>query len=134
MTAPGFVVVGHVVKDVLADGWRLGGTSTFAAVQAQRLGLHAGIVTRVGASLDLEADLPGVALAGRPSSSTTCFENVYEDGNRRQRVLEQADEIEASDVPKEWQRAPVVLLGPVCGEAAPDLSTLFGGSLAGLRQ
>jgi len=132
VATPDFVVVGHVVLDVAPQGWRLGGTATFAAVQAQRLGLRAGIVTRVGSEVALETELPGIALAGGPSSDTTRFENLYEGGRRRQRVLAQADVVSEADVPQAWRDAPTVLLGPVCGEAPPSLANAFGSGIVGV--
>ena len=132
MAAPQFVVVGHAVRDLLPGGWRLGGTVTFAAVQARRLGLRAGVVTRVGPELSLKQALPRIALAGRPADASTCFENVYEGGHRRQRVPQQAPLVEAEDVPAAWREAPIVLLGPVCGELPPGLGELFPGSLVGV--
>lgn len=132
MTTPDFVVIGHVVKDLLPEGWRLGGTATYAAVQARRLELSVGVVTRAGPDLDLASALPEVTIAGRPSATTTCFANIYEHGRRHQRVPDQAEPVEAEDVPADWRKAPIVLLGPVCGEAPPELSLAFEGSLTGV--
>ena len=132
MTAPEFVVIGHVVRDVALKGWRLGGTATFAAVQARRLGLKAGMVTRFGPDVSRK-DLPRkVAVAGRPSMSSTSFENVYQEGRRRQRVPAQAEMIEPDDVPRDWRRAPVTLIGPVCGEAPADLDACLSSPLIGV--
>ena len=105
MATPTFVVVGHVVRDIVPDGWRLGGTATYASVQAQRLGLPVGIVTHVAADVKLSELLPGIAIAGSPSSASTTFQNVYERGKRKQRVLTHAAAITEDDVPKEWRAA-----------------------------
>jgi hypothetical protein len=131
-TTPEFVVVGHVVRDLLSRGWRLGGTVTFAAVQGQRLGLRAGVVTRCGPELDLKKELPRIAVAGRRAETSTCFENVYEEGRRRQRVPQQAPDIGEEDVPGTWREAPIALLGPVCGELPVDLGKVFSKSLVGV--
>jgi sugar/nucleoside kinase (ribokinase family) len=132
VASPEFVVVGHVVRDLLSRGWRLGGTVTFAAVQAQRLGLRAGVVTRAGPELDLKKELPRITIAGRPAEQTTCFENVYEGGVRRQRIPLQAPGIMREDVPDAWREAPIALLGPVCGELPVDLGRAFTRGLAGV--
>ncbi len=110
----------------------MGGAVTFAARQAQRLSLRAGIVTRAGPDAALETLLPGVALAGRPSMESTSFENVYDGAHRRQRVLVQAEAITAEDVPPAWRAAPIVLLGPVCGEVSPGFGATFPRSLVGV--
>ena len=99
----------------------MGGTATFAAVQAQRLGLRVGVVTRAGPELSLSALLPGVMFAGGASNCATSFENTYEGGHRRQLVPSQAEPLTRGDVPSDWRDAPIVLLGPVCGEVPPEL-------------
>ena len=38
MTTPDYVVVGHVTKDLRPGGFTMGGTATYAAAAAQRLG------------------------------------------------------------------------------------------------
>lgn len=122
MTTPDLVAIGHIVKD-LGPGrgrWRLGGTVTFAAVQAQRLGLRAGIVTRAAGDVDPRAALPGIDVSVTPCSVTTSFENIYVDNRRRQRVPKQAAPISYDEVPAGWRSAPIVLLGPVCGELPAD--------------
>ncbi len=129
MTTPEFVVVGHVVRDLMPAGSRLGGTATFAAAQAHRLGLDCGIVTRTGPDMSLADALPGVPTAGRPADVTTSFENSYEGPHRRQRVPMQAPGIEAEDVPPDWREASIVLIGPVCGEIQGVDAGLFPDSL-----
>ncbi|MHB8684232.1 MAG: PfkB family carbohydrate kinase [Dehalococcoidia bacterium] len=128
MTPPDFVVVGHAVRDVAPEGWRLGGTVTFAAVQAHRLGLSVGVVTAAGADLDVQAEVPFAQVVQHLTASTTCFENVYVGGQRRQSVRSRADAIPRDVVPDAWRRAPIVLLGPVLSELAPDFSTLFASA------
>lgn len=130
--APDFVVVGHVVRDLVPNGWRLGGTATYAAAQAQRLGVGVGIVTRAGRDFDLEHVLPDVELAGAPSSETTTFQNVYERGIRRQRVLAVAEPMTIDDIPHQWLSASMVLLGPVCGEVPAEMSSALHSALLGV--
>jgi len=108
--------VGHVVEDLTPHGPRLGGTATFAALQAHRLGYTAGIVTRATAETLDNPLLNDIELAGRDSDTTTTFENTYDDTGRHQRVNRRAEPITDEDVPPEWRNAKLVLLGPVCGE------------------
>ena len=82
-----FVVVGHVTRDVAIatamlrrrhgdsataepEGWRLGGTVTFAAVQAHRLGMGVGVVTSASdeVMVRLREALPFAEVRGRSSS------------------------------------------------------------------
>lgn len=129
MAQPDFIVVGHIVQDLVPGGWRLGGTAAFAATQARRLGLSVGVVTRKRPDLNLEAWLPGVQTAGRPSRETTAFENAYLDRRRRQRVPRRAEPLDMEDVPDGWRAAPIALLGPVCGEVPAGIGQCFDGEL-----
>jgi sugar/nucleoside kinase (ribokinase family) len=94
--------------------------------------VRAGVVTRAGPELSLRRALPGIAVAGRAAGATTCFENVYEAGGRRQRVPERAPELSEEDVPESWRAAPIVLLGPVCGEVPGRLARMFSSALVGV--
>ncbi len=131
MTVPRFVAVGHVVQDLAPGGWRLGGTVTFAAVQAQRLGIDAGVVTVAEPSLNLPERLPGVAVAGR-DDGVTRFENVYIDARRVQYVRGRAEPLTLEDVPPAWRRAPIALVGPVCAEVPASLPAGLECALIGV--
>ena len=120
MATPDFVVIGHVARDIVPGGWRLGGTAAFAAVQARRLRYAPGVVTRTSPAVDLPTALPHTQFAGRASITTTCFENVYADGERTQRVPEQAEWLSMEDVPAAWRAVPIVLVGGLCGEVPPN--------------
>jgi sugar/nucleoside kinase (ribokinase family) len=90
------------------------------------------MVTRFGPDVT-KRDLPRqVAVAGRPSMSSTSFRNVYDAGRRRQRVPTQADAIAPDDIPRDWRAAPITLIGPVCGEAPPDLDACLSSPLIGV--
>jgi sugar/nucleoside kinase (ribokinase family) len=132
MTRPDFLVMGHVVKDVVPGGWRLGGTAAYASLQASRLGLRTAVVTSAPGSMDLAALLPGVEVHRVPSRRATTFRNCYQDGERRQFVLGEARSLAVADVPDVWRGTPIVLLGPVCGEVPPEATSLFAGSLVGV--
>lgn len=132
MTRPDFVVIGHVVKDLVPGGWRLGGTATYAALQATRLGLTAAVVTSAPGRMNLPALLPGVQVHRVPSRRATTFLNLYRRGHRTQSVLAQARALDPSDVPDDWLAAQIVLLGPVCGEVPAEAASLFPHRLVGV--
>lgn len=132
MTTPDIVVVGHVVQDLTPQGSRLGGAATFASVQARRLGCSVGVVTRARQDVLQDPQLSGIEFAGRSSETTTTFENTYDSASRQQRVSTKAGSIIAADVPVDWQKARTVLLGPVCGEVAHDISRIFTNGLIGI--
>src|SRR5438128_1490214 len=84
---PTFLTIGHATRDLLAGNtFSPGGTVTFAALTARRLGLTAAIVTRADETLlaELPTFLPQIALATRVSPVSTTFENRYADGFRVQ--------------------------------------------------
>jgi sugar/nucleoside kinase (ribokinase family) len=127
-TAPGFLTIGHITRDIHPDGpFSLGGTVTFAALTAYRLGLVPAIVTRADA--DLLADLPSrllaICLAAQSSTATTSFSNIYHEGFRTQFLRARADMLQVEDVPESWRDAPIVLLGPLDQELSPELVRLF---------
>jgi sugar/nucleoside kinase (ribokinase family) len=123
--APQFVAVGHITRDMLACGERVGGTVTFAALTARRLDLRAAVVTSAGPDLDWATTLAGIEVICVPGGATTAFANEYAGGARRQRLLGRATPLRATDVPQAWRSAPYALIGPVAGECAPDLVDAF---------
>lgn len=131
MDTPRFVVVGHAVRDLADDDWRLGGTVTYAALQAQRLNVCSAIVTRTGGEIPFADLLPAIDITDHRDDHSTCFENVYQDGHRRQHAPLRASPLTSEDIPDCARRAEVVLLGPVCGEVPPGMGLLFPNSLVG---
>jgi 1D-myo-inositol 3-kinase len=126
--APEFLTAGHITQDIQPGGsFSLGGTVTFSAITASRLGLTAAIVTCVGSQLlaDLPTQLPGIELSVHPSPATTTFVNRYHDGFRIQYLRDRAEPLHIEDVPDNWRNAPVVLLGPVAQELPLEFMTLF---------
>ncbi|MBK9093486.1 MAG: ribokinase [Anaerolineae bacterium] len=128
-----FLVIGHITRDVLpAGGFAQGGTATYAAVTAQRLGVQAAILTRAAPDFPLTPDLDDITLERLPSADTTTFENRYFDGHRRQVVHTVAPPLTVADVPAAWRTIPIVLLGPIAQEVDPALASAFPGSLLGV--
>ncbi len=133
MLTPDFLVIGHVARDV-GPGWpgdgshTLGGAVTYAAATARRLGLSAAVVTSAANDVDLARALPGAALRVKPAEATTTFRNEYGNG-RRQRLYSAAGPITRADVPAQWRRARLVLLGPLIGEVPADLGACFPGAI-----
>ena len=127
-SVPEFLTIGHVTRDVHPDGtFTLGGTVTFAAVTAYRLGLVAAIVTCADAALitSLPSLLPDISLVVRPSAATTTFANQYNKGFRTQYLRARSDEQRIEDVPPSWRDIPIVLLGPLAQELSQEFVTLF---------
>jgi hypothetical protein len=132
MAAPEFLVVGHLVKDVVDNDWRPGGTVFYAALVAAKLGLRTAVLTSAGREVDASAALPGIEVAVSPSPRSTVFQNVYKEGRRTQFVRSIADAISLEALPEDWRETPIVLLGPVIDEVDDSFVTAFPHSLLGL--
>jgi sugar/nucleoside kinase (ribokinase family) len=116
---PEFLTIGHVTRDVHADGsYSIGGTVSFAALTAYQLGLAAAIVTCADVELltKLPAHLPQIGIAGHTSPATTTFANQYHEGFRIQYLHARAGLITPEDIPDSWRTAPIVLIGPLAQE------------------
>ena len=134
---PDYLVLGHVAKDLAWEGDDAspGGTVTYSAITAQRLGLQAAIVTACAPQDDHLLDAArreGVWVFVASSPFTTTFRNTYDEaGKRTQVIFAQAATIHLRDVPPPWLSAPIVHLGPVAqelpGEIAPQLPNCLLG-------
>jgi pfkB family carbohydrate kinase len=84
-----FLAVGHLTVDEDSDGSapRLGGAVAYASLTAARLGLSSGAITSVGADFPFWSELVEVEVHYAPARTTTTFENTYDAGERRQRIL-----------------------------------------------
>jgi hypothetical protein len=128
LPTPEFLTIGHITRDIHLDGsFSLGGTVTYAALTAHRLGLAAAIVSCADPQLiaELPSLLPHIRLQIHPSPQTTTFANQYTEGYRIQYLHACATALCKSDVPTAWLTAPIVLLGPLIQELSPDFVSLF---------
>lgn len=134
LSTPDFLVIGHVCRDVLsgASGFRPGGSVFYAAATAARLGYSVGVVTAGGPEVDALRELPGTAVINLDTDKSTSFENVYEEGRRRQYLRHLAPAIPIHLVPAEWMKAPLVHIAPVANEVPLEMFRLFPKSLVGV--
>ena len=92
---PVLLSVGHVVWDRVDGKDVLGGSVSYAALTARRLGWDAAVLTAASADFVGERDLPGVAVHARPSQNTTRFVNRYDaSGLRQQYLLSRAEDVD----------------------------------------
>ncbi len=128
-----FLAIGHVTRDLLTNDpekspYTLGGTVSFAAVTAVRLGRHPTVITRAGPDVDL-SPLPAEArVLALPSPVTTTFANIYTEDGRIQYCYATALPIRAEDIPAELRQPRIVLLGPIANEIEPDVAAIFSQS------
>lgn len=130
---PSLLAIGHATRDLLPEGgWRLGGSVTFAALAASRLGLRPAVLTSGTSELIRalgEVLPPDVSVAAVPAAADTTFENIYVDGARRQHLRARAEPLTRAAIPEAWREAPVVLLAPLAQEIEPDVAGAFPGAL-----
>jgi len=126
-----YLAIGHLAVDLTPSGPRLGGTVVYAALTARALGLRVGIVTACAADAPLAA-LEGIPVVSIPSEHSTTFENIPVENGRRQILHHQAAALSFENIPPVWRQTPIVHVGPIAQELAPDLPQELAASLLGL--
>jgi hypothetical protein len=131
---PDFLIIGHITQDLRPDGsLSLGGTVSYAATTAHRLGYRVGVATSTGPDLDVSQVLPYAQVACHRADATTVFENIYIDGVRKQILHRRAGVLGCQQIPPGWKQTPIVHLGPLDQEIAGDMFHCFDpGSLIGV--
>jgi 1D-myo-inositol 3-kinase len=123
------LLLGNVTRDLIDPkdfaNYRLGGTVTFAAAVAARLGRRPTVITYAAADTDFSALPPTTELHVLPSKTTTTFANIYTSHGRIQYCYTPAPQIVAADIPLVMRRPSIVLMGPIADEIAPDVAALF---------
>lgn len=123
------LIIGHVTRDLINPDvqteYLLGGTVSFAAITALRLGRSPTVLTSAADDVDLSALPADVKMHVLPSQRTTTFANVYTPQGRIQYSYAQASTIRAEHVPTALRRPGVVLLGPLVGEVEADVAAIF---------
>ena len=127
-TAPGYLVAGHLVQDVVAGGFTPGGTALYATVAARRLGVETAVLTSAAPDADLSV-LEGAHVCVIPAEQSTSMENRYGPGGRVQYLFSRATLLVPEHVPAEWLGTPIVHLGPIADEVDPTIATLFPRAL-----
>jgi sugar/nucleoside kinase (ribokinase family) len=123
------LLLGNVTRDLQQPGdfsaYQLGGTVTFAAAVAARLGRRPTVITYAAPDTNFSVMPPGTELIVLPSATTTAFANIYTPQGRIQYCYTPAPEIVAADVPLAMRCPRIALLGPIADEIAPDVAAIF---------
>ena len=116
----------------------MGGTATYAGLVAAALGRRVGILTSAGDDFD-PAPFAAPPFGERMTVQccrgphTTTFENRYTPEGRLQLLHRTAMPLTPDMIPPEWRSVPLVHIGPVAGECAPEWVSFFaGGAFVGL--
>jgi sugar/nucleoside kinase (ribokinase family) len=129
---PDYLVIGHITRDLYNGGYKIGGTATFSALTAHSLGLRAGIISSNGPDIELGIFPTAISIVVRPCPASTTFQNIYQDGHRRQYIGSRADVLGQADVPADWRTSPIVHLGPLDQEVDDTVVDCFPNALIGL--
>lgn len=134
LDTPDLVVVGHVCRDVVREspGWRVGGAVYYAASTAAKLGATVGVVTAGGPEIEALRELPRCIVISMQTGRSTSFENLYQEGTRRQFLRALAPPIQVESVPAEWRKSPIALLAPVADEVRPSMIRAFPQAMIGV--
>lgn len=132
--APRLVLAGHVTRDEIAGGTRLGGPSSYCGLAAARLGVPAAIVTVAPPGDPLlrplrEAPL-GLHIA--PGEVMTTFALHQARGERTLFLKARARSLAANDVPIQVRGAPVAFVGPVAAECERAFVAALGARFVGV--
>jgi hypothetical protein len=125
-----YLMIGHITRDEMPHGPRLGGTATFSGLTARALGLRVGLVTSWAADLSL-GPLSEIPIVNLPAEYSTTFENINTSEGRIQSIFHVANSIDLNLIPEAWLNTPIVHLGPVAQEVEPTLVRHFSNSLIG---
>jgi len=133
-----FLSIGHFTHDIVGSELILGGAAAYSSTTARKLGFNAGVVTAVGRNFlhyDKLCDVSLAVIGEMDKSSweypTTTFENIYENGVRRQFIRGVSAIIYADHVPAKWCSTGIVYLCPVANEVDPSVVHKFPDSIIG---
>jgi hypothetical protein len=129
-TPPDYLIIGHITKDQVEGGYRLGGTAVYSGVLAHRMGLNVAVYTSGASDLALDI-LEGIEIINQPGPGTTTFINEYTPEGRVQRLLDRAEVLDPSQIPTRWTRAKIIHLAPVARELPLSAGGLFPGGYLG---
>ena len=130
-----FVAIGHVTIDHIDGRRRLGGAAAFASLTASRLGLRTGVVTSAGPGFPYWEALRGIEIHWEEAARSTEFANLYEGGERRQRVLGHAAPLTEASLGSLGGRLrddAAVLYCPVVHETELPLAPISPKGLSGV--
>ncbi len=126
---PDYLTIGHIAKDIIPNGAILGGTCGYSAVTAHRLGQRVAAITSYTEGIPSLEVMNGVSIKNVPARDNTTFENIYEDGKRRQKWWATSSHLTLDHIPPAWRVAPIVHLAPLSQEMSPALCGDFPDSL-----
>ncbi len=127
-------IIGHLTRDISADGYTIGGAVSYSGITARRLGAEVSVLTRAHPDDVRFLEAEGIQVYNLPTQVYTTFHNVYHKDIRIQQVLAVAGPIMEKEVPPEIYEADVLLLAPVAQEVDPAIAVHARNTLAATPQ
>jgi len=127
-------IIGHLTRDILEDGYAIGGAVSYSGVTARRLGADVTVLTRANPDDVRILEDEGIRVINLPTDVYTTFLNVYYKDIRTQQLISVAAPIMAADVPSEVYEADMLLLAPVAQEVDPAITQFVRNQLAATPQ
>jgi sugar/nucleoside kinase (ribokinase family) len=130
VTAPDYLLIGHITADLTPTGRVPGGTVSYALRTAWAFGLQVGVLTSTTRGEPLLDELRPYAseIVSLPATETTTYENIYSPAGRVQYVRGVAAPITRADIPTQFMDAPLVHFAPIAGEIDPEVAHDFRGA------
>ena len=130
-STPTYLLIGTVTKDIQDDGgFTTGGTVTYAATIAQKMGWTPVIITRAASDFVPPVHLADATWHVLPASDTTTYRNDYYPEGRIQTIGPIAEGmIRGSDVPSKYRQADLIHLCPLAQDVDPEVTSVFPKAL-----
>jgi len=126
-----YLVIGHITRDLTPEGPIMGGTASFSTLTAKAVGLKVGVVTSWGCDIPL-GPMGKIPIINQPTETSTTFKNISTSNGRLQIIQNIAKPLHNASIPSNWFNTPIVHLGPIAREIAPELVELFPNSMIGV--
>jgi hypothetical protein len=126
-----YLVIGHITNDKTKSGYQIGGTAAYAAKTAQVLGCNPGILTSCAINTMDLSKIASIPVFSPNNSTTTIFENLLIDHQRKQIIHQWAGPITLDGLPADWYSPAIVHFGPVAREVDPEWVHQFPDSYKG---
>jgi len=128
---PSYLVAGHTTRDLIENGWRIGGSVAYAVLASRHLGLEAFVVSSCGSDVAEPAVFGAVKTSIARSQETTTFRNLETEGRRTQEILSVADPLTTVNIPAGWRSPNILHLAPVFQELDETFARWFSPRLCG---
>ncbi len=119
-----YLILGHITQDVSPSEIHLGGTASYSGLTACTLGHSVRMVTAYPTNFPFPSTR-NLSFQCIDTKEATRFENIMDNGKRKQYCFSQAVTITPEMIPVEWIQSDIVHFGPVAQEIPQETVTYF---------